>query len=166
MSDSGLEMPPKKQPVKSSTGSTSSKPVNAKSSTAKSNSQQLFHGKKTGKAATAANKKVPLKEPSKPSDAKAKKTNVTQDELAAIKIQCFMRKTLARKELGRRKKEKEDYEELIEKLQRQVSVLIVLFPISERLCHMVQFGVSFHLIIFTHKPSSPEGPCKSIESFS
>jgi len=64
---------------------------------------------------------LPAKSPTKKhSKMKATPQKKSKEELAAIKIQSLVRKYLAKKKLEKIKKEKHDYEELIEKLQKEV----------------------------------------------
>lgn len=54
-----------------------------------------------------------------------KKPKLTDEDKAAIKIQCSIRRFLARLKLKRIRKEKQDYEELIEKLQKEVRIYTI-----------------------------------------
>ena len=44
----------------------------------------------------------------------------TQEDEAACKIQKYVRRFLAKRQLARRKKERADYEELMDKLEKEV----------------------------------------------
>ncbi len=47
----------------------------------------------------------------------------TKEDDAAVKIQFAMRRFLAKRKLARKKKEKEEYDELMDKLERDASTL-------------------------------------------
>ena len=63
--------------------------------------------------------KEAIKKPEK--DVQKKKW--TKEDDAAVKIQFAIRRFLAEKRLARKKKEKEEYDELMDKLERDASTL-------------------------------------------
>ena len=99
-------MPPKKPPVVRKPVAKPAAPVRGKPT--------MPPGKrKPGEKATAAAK------------APAKPKGPSKEEVAAIKIQKYCRRFLAKKELQKLKAERETYDELIEKLQNQAFVDMV-----------------------------------------
>ena len=63
------------------------------------------------------------KEAIKKPETQAHKKKWTKEDDAAVKIQFAVRRFLAEKRLARKKKEKEDYDELMDKLERDASTL-------------------------------------------
>ena len=59
----------------------------------------------------------------------------TKEDEAACKIQKYIRRFLARRQLARRKRERADYEKLMDKLEKEVLLLIIIATILLS-CHM------------------------------
>ncbi|XP_033122921.1 putative IQ motif and ankyrin repeat domain-containing protein [Anneissia japonica] len=114
-------MPPKKTVTKPASRQTKATPSNRMVSKVPAASQQA--SKKTaarGKVATGknANNKAFVKQP-------PKKKGPTKEDLAAITIQKWARRFLSKRALQKMKKEKTDYDELMEKLEREAYVTMV-----------------------------------------
>ena len=73
------------------------------------------------KSCTGGKKGAPAK--GKDIPVKPKERVWTKEDDAARKIQTEMRRFLAKKELSKRKKQKEDYEEMMSNLEKEVSTL-------------------------------------------
>ena len=67
--------------------------------------------------------KESIKKPDKKDVKQVQKKRWTKEDDAALKIQRVVRQFLARRRLARKKKEKKEYEELMDKLERDVGIL-------------------------------------------
>ncbi|XP_033849769.3 IQ motif and ankyrin repeat domain-containing protein 1-like [Acipenser ruthenus] len=109
-----------KTPMKQSTQA--KKPVPGQRANTKNNSGQKAVSKSASKITTE--KKGAEKGVKAASTAGIKK-EVSREEKAALSIQCAFRKHLARKELAKRRKEKVEYEELMDRLEKEAFVAMV-----------------------------------------
>lgn len=114
-------MPPKKPPVKANA------PVRASAGPARKSNVRPAPVTANKKQPAPVNKKqVPTgKTPVKAAPKKAEKKGPTPEDLAAIKIQKYVRRYLAAKNLQKLRKRKKDYEDEIEKIQRDAFVSMV-----------------------------------------
>ena len=60
----------------------------------------------------------------------------TRDDEAACKIQKYVRRFLAKRQLARLKKERADYEELMNKLEKEVVLLVIKLTILLLFLHI------------------------------
>ena len=67
--------------------------------------------------------KESIKKPDK-KEVKPVQKKWTKEDDAMLKIQCAVRQFLARRRLAKKKKEKEEYNELMDKLERDVSIFL------------------------------------------
>eukprot|EP00794_Sanderia_malayensis_P004654 gene4654-5262_t len=112
--------PAKSSSVATKTAGQMKKPV---AKTAPSKAKNVAPSTK-GSPKKAANKGAANKN-TKSADSAKKSKVLSKEEQAAVKLQSHFRKLLARGKVEKRKKEKLDYEELIEKLQREAWLAVV-----------------------------------------
>ncbi len=127
-------MPPKKPVTAAAKGTTSNKPQVASKSTVTTKSKTSLQTKKpVVKSTTTPSKKAaPPKNVTKKTQAKStgkdkvaetskkKVKSVSKEDKAAIKLQSHFRRLLAKKIIQQKRVEKRNYEEIIEKLQKEV----------------------------------------------